>query len=195
MPHYDCNPQPPKSTSNFTDSEIFPNLLHSYFVTSNFLISTYFICSTLNLVLFICFFLNVKAYNSLLSHLHTAFPNITLVPRARTPVFTTFISPQSLSLTLGNCLIHRSVQSLFSKDLLLKKKNQLPSSIILKNQLISGIHDKTVLHLHSSYTDFNCLTYQGLLKRFQAAIPQLLSLHRKDTAEVTLQSIVSGFFP
>ena len=87
------------------------------------------------------------------------------------------------------------VFSHYSARIYYLKKNQLPSSIILKNQLISGIHDKTVLHLHSSYPDFNCLIYQGLLRRFQAAIPQLLSLHRKDTAEVTLQSIVSGFFP
>ena len=38
------------------------------------------------------------------------------------------------------------------------KKNQLPSSIILKNQLISGIHEKTVLHLYSSYTIYILVT-------------------------------------
>ena len=116
--------------------------------------------------------------------------------------FTSFVSPQSLSLELGDCLIHRSVRSLFSKDLLLKK-NQLPFSIILKNQLISGIHEKAFLHLYSSYTIYILVTQIliiSLIRRCWVdsrlpATPQLLSLHRKDTAEVILQSIVPGFFP
>lgn len=68
MPLYDSNPQPPgpfqisliqkSSLINFTDS-----------VTSSFLAFTYSICSTLNLVL--CCVLNVKAYNSVPSHLYT----------------------------------------------------------------------------------------------------------------------------
>lgn len=74
---YDSNPQPPSplqilpiqisSLINLTDSLLLPS----------FLAFIYSIYSTLNLVLFICYALNIKACNSVPSHLYKS-PSTTL---------------------------------------------------------------------------------------------------------------------
>ena len=146
---YDSNPSPPKSISTLTIQKY--SLIH-LIVTSSLLNFTYCICSTLNLVLFLCSFLYGKAYNSLPSHLlYATFPNSTLSQGQKHLSLYLYIFPKPVTgawslIYPQEYLIIISARTSYSKKKK-KKKQQFPSSIILKTHLHPDIHDKTALHL------------------------------------------------